>query len=147
MLEVYRPELFGVVNELAKAMASEGSFKDSSWNAAKLEALLSSPDAYCALVKSEEGYYGGIIGIVTQQFFGDDLIACDLGLFILPHKRGGTAAPRLIQEFERWAKAKGAKEVHMSQSTGVEVDRTRRLYESMGYTVVGFCSKKEIRNV
>jgi len=145
MLEVYRPELFDVVNSLAKEMAAESSFRDSSWNAAKLEALLSSPSVYCALVKGEEGYYGGIIGIITEQFFGDDLIACDLGLFILQRKRGGSAAPRLIQAFEHWAKEQGAKEIHMSQSTGVEMDRTRRLYESMGYTVTGFSSKKEVK--
>jgi GNAT superfamily N-acetyltransferase len=145
MIEAYRPELFWRVESLARTMRDEGSFSKNSWNPTKLQAALSSPNVFCALVQDDDGYYGGIIGLVAEQFFGDDLIACDLGLFILPEKRGTSAAPRLIQAFEQWAKERGAKEVHMGQTTGVEMDRTRRLYEAMGYEVVGFSAKKEIR--
>ena len=144
MIEIYQPEQFSIVEALAREMHAEGSFKNNSWNPAKLEAALASPNVFCALVKDQFGHYGGIIGMACEQFFGNDVIACDLGLFILPRKRGGSAAPRLIQAFEHWAKDRGAKEVHLGQTTGVEVDRTRRLYEAMGYEVVGFNAKKEI---
>jgi GNAT superfamily N-acetyltransferase len=146
MIEVYRHTLFSVVEALARAMRDEGSFKSNSWNPTKLEAMLESPDVFCALIKDDQHqYYGGIIGMVSEQFFGNDIIACDLGLFILPSKRGTSAAPRLIQAFEHWAKERGATEIHLGQTTGVEVDRTRRLYEAMGYEVVGFNAKKEIK--
>lgn len=145
MIERYRPELFPAVEFLARTMRDEGAFRGNSWNPTKLEAALANPNVFCALVKDEQQFYGGIIGVVCEQFFGDDVIAADLGIFILPEKRGTSAAPRLIQAFEHWAGEHGATEVHLGQTTGVEVDRTRRLYEAMGYEIVGVNAKKEIR--
>lgn len=147
MIELYRPELFSIVNNLAKAMHAESAYKDCSWNDAKMEALLRTPGIFCALAKDEDGYYGGIIGMVSEYFFGDDLVANDIGMFILPEKRGGRAVIALVQAFEYWAAAQGAREIQLGQTTGVEIERTRRLYEGLGYEVMGFNAKKELRYV
>lgn len=145
MLERYRPEMFDTVNALAKRMHDEGTFKGNGWNPEKLRIILAQPNTVCILIRDEDGaYYGGIIGAVFEHFFSDDLVAGDMGLFIVPEKRGASAAVKLIRAFEDWARSVGAKEVHLGQTTGVEIDRTRKLYESLGYTVVGFASRKEL---
>lgn len=139
----YDPTMFEIVNALAKTMAEEGGFT-GSWDDAKLEATLRLPNVFCSLARDDDGYFGGIIGMVAEEFFGHDLVASDLGLFILPEKRGTSAAPRLVRAFEEWAIARGARQIYLGQTTGVEIDRTRRLYEGLGYKVVGFNSRKRI---
>ena len=99
------------------------------------------------MARDGDGFYGAIIGMITEEIFGDDLIACDLGLFVSPSKRGSSAAPQLVEALEHWAKSAGAKEIHLAQSTGIEVNRTRRFYEGMGYEVVGVVTRKRIHNV
>jgi GNAT superfamily N-acetyltransferase len=106
---------------------------------------VSSPDYFVAVAKDEDGnLIGGYCGYVTEYFFGKDLIACDLGLFIDPDRRGGMTAVRLIKAFEDWAQSKGAKEVCPGTTTMVAPERTSRLYERLGYKVVGSIFKKEV---
>ena len=147
MIVPYSPELFGVVNGLAQAMRDEGAFKNCGWNSEKFETLLARPDVFCALVGDERGYYGGIIGIISTQFFSDDVCASDLGLFVLPEFRGGSAAIKLVKVYEDWAIANGAKEISLSQSTGIAIEKTMALYEHLGYELTGFSAKKEIQRV
>lgn len=106
---------------------------------------VSSPDYFVVTAKDEDGMIvGGYCGYVTEYFFGKDLIACDLGLFVEPSRRGGMTAIRLIKAFEDWAKSKGAKEVCPGTTTMVAPERTSRLYERLGYLVVGSIFKKEV---
>jgi hypothetical protein len=81
-------------------------------------------------------------GYITEYYFGKDLIAQDLLLFVDPTKRGGLAAVKLITAFEDWAFAKGVKEVCPASSTMVAPERTAMLYNLLGYTNVGSLFKK-----
>ena len=143
MIVNYSPELFPHVLAMATAMRDEGEFKNRSINPAKFAALLESKGVFCALCMEGNEYIGGIIACITPQFFGDDLIAQDMGLYVKPEHRGGTAAVRLAKAYEIWATTCGAKEIYLSQSTGCNIERTSALYEKMGYHIVGFLAKKE----
>ncbi len=59
--------------------------------------------------------------------------------FVLPEHRGGTAALRLIRAFQNWAKACGCKRCQMVHLTGLQPERLKHIYESLGYTLVESC--------
>ena len=86
---------------------------------------------------------GMILGMVTEHFFGHDLMACDLAVYVHPDHRGGTLAVRLIKKFEAWAFSMGAKVITMGVSTEVEADRTGQLYKRLGYRMTGVLAVKE----
>lgn len=145
MIEMYRSELLGEAIRLAEGFLSEGLFRDCSFNPEKFAAVIAHPSVFYAFYKgADDGYQGFFIGTLTDQFFGDDLIGIDMGVYIEPEHRGKMGAVRLIQAFESWAKENGAKEIYLSQTSGVNIDKTSAFYERLGYELSGFTSKKRI---
>ena len=93
---------------------------------------------FCKLVTSQENkIFAMYVGLISSYYFGKDLVANDLLLFVSQDRRGGIAAARLIKEFEDWAFANGAKEIRPASSTGVKTEETRQLYNALGYNTVG----------
>lgn len=127
---------------LGKMMQAEGGLGSYEWDDEKFLAYIGNPNVYCSLVKNGSGYIGGMIGFVAQQYFTKDMAAKDLAIYIEPEKRGSMAAVRLVRDFEDWARSKGAKEAYLAQSTGIEIEKTRRWYEALGYSVCGFVTKR-----
>lgn len=81
---------------------------------------------------------GMMLGFVTEFFFTDDAaFASDFVLYVVPEKRGSSAAARLVREFEARAHMLGADEVAPGTSTGVAKERTRKFYEGLDYNAVG----------
>ena len=134
---------------LSSLMHKESAYSKFNFDAVKLANnfafWVNNPDYFVVIAKDDNGEtVGGYCGYVTEYFFGKDLIACDLGLFIDPERRGGMTAIRLIKAFEDWAKSRGAKEVCPGTTTMVAPERTSRLYERLDYKVVGSIFKKEV---
>lgn len=103
---------------------------------ATLESLLDKPHG-CLLVVEQNGeIVGAFAGLVVPHFSLDVLQACDLGLFMAPQHRGGTAAVRLVNAYLKWAKDIGA-EASIGINTGVQPHRTERLLASMGAEQTG----------
>lgn len=128
----------GEVMGLARAMHAESPrFQGSNFDTEKTYALVSNliaSDKAAALVAEKDGVLCGMLGaVLTEDFFGRDLSAVDLVLFVTPEERGGSAAIRLIKEYEAWAASSGAKNITLSISTGVHMERTVCLYEKLGY--------------
>jgi GNAT superfamily N-acetyltransferase len=100
---------------------------------------VANPEVYfCKLVTSQENkIFAMYVGLISSYYFGKDLVANDLLLFVSQDRRGGIAAARLIKEFEDWAFANGAKEIRPASSTGVKTEETRQLYNALGYDTVG----------
>ena len=78
---------------------------------------------------------GGILGKVTQTWFGKDMVANELGLFIHPDHRGGMLAVKLIKTFVTWARMAGAKQIRPGVISGCEV--AELLYERLGFRRCG----------
>lgn len=134
---------------LSSLMHAESSYSKFNFDLNKISNnfyfWVSSPEYFVAVAKDDCGsIVGGYCGYVTEYIFGKDLIACDLGLFVEPSRRGGMTAVKLIKAFEDWAQSKGAKEVCPGTTTMVAPERTSRLYEHLGYSVVGSIFKKEV---
>lgn len=78
---------------------------------------------------------GGILGKVTQTWFGKDMVANELGLFIHPDHRGGMLAVKLVKTFVAWARMAGAKQIRPGVISGCEV--AELLYDRLGFRRCG----------
>lgn len=78
---------------------------------------------------------GGMLGTVTQSWFGQDMVANDLALFVSQDARGGMAAVRLLKAFVQWAKLAGAKQIRPGVTTGHV--RAEQLFDKLGFTRCG----------
>ncbi len=128
-------------------MQQEGALGCYEWDEAKFLGFIKQPHIYCSLYRNEKGYIGGMIGFIAQQYFTQGSAAKDLAIYVQPESRGGMGAVRLVRDFEQWAKAMGATEIYLAQSTGIEIEKTRKWYEALGYKVCGFVTKKEAIHV
>lgn len=128
--------------ELARKFVEESAFSRFTFSHEKMAANLSMSIthphmAFCHVVEHEGKLVGALVGYISEFFFGPDLIASDSGWFVLPEYRGSRSAVRLLKNFERWAKANGAKEVAMGVSTDVSPEKTGALLQKLGYKHVG----------
>ncbi len=80
--------------------------------------------------------HGMIVGFVDEYWFGHDCYAFEYGVFVEPDHRG-TDGVRLIKAYIERAKAFGARDIHIENTTGVETDRTERLFHNLGFAHVG----------
>lgn len=83
---------------------------------------------------------GMILGIISDHWSVDRVVACDLVVYVLPEYRRGRIAEGLIRALEDAAREKGAKHLSLGISTGVHPERTEALYRALGYeqATVGF---------
>tara|TARA_R110000744_G_scaffold120327_2_gene224218 strand:- start:6223 stop:6657 length:435 start_codon:yes stop_codon:yes gene_type:complete len=88
---------------------------------------------YVALVYEKSGIQGMMAGCVYEQFFSKDLSASEMFLFVDQNRRGALIGKRLVQAFEVWAEAMGAKEIRVGVSAGIETTRVVGFYKALGY--------------
>ena len=134
--------------ELGTLLHATSSYSAMAFNAAKsgnfLHELINGPNGVVFVAEVEGLVVGGMAGAVVDQWFNDDLVAYDYSLFIEPTKRHGVTAIRLIRAFEAWARIKGAKHMQMGIGTGVNVEGTSRLYQSLGLELFAPLFQKEL---
>ncbi|MNO20209.1 hypothetical protein D3C76_99580 [compost metagenome] len=133
--------------ELGALLHGTSSYSNSSFNPQKVATLLGNlidgqGVVFAAVVNGQ--VVGAFAGGVSEQWFSDDLLAYEYSIFIEPSKRHGVIALKLVLAFQAWAKAKGAKEIHMGITTGISVEGTSRLYRRLGFTYVGPLFKMEV---
>lgn len=103
---------------------------------------------------------GTIVALLAIE--DDDLIGCalisagpawynpkkigvrDLLIWTNPVHRGEGVATKLVAAIEELAKKRGFDRVYLSQSTGIGVVDTSKLYQRLGYQVSGFMSSKRM---
>lgn len=102
------------------------------------------PNRYFRIAVLDGEGLGGFYGHVMRTFFCDELLAHDMGWWVKKEARGSMAAPLLLLDFERWARAQGAKKVMVGQSTEQDMDKTTRLFEACGFRVIGFNTVKDL---
>ena len=99
-----------------------------------------SNDDFLLLVAERDGkIIGGIAAFVSTQWFNNDLISGDFGLFLHRDHRGGLSAAGLVNRYIYWARSKGVKDedISISQTTDVNVDGYTRLVEATGFVKIG----------
>jgi N-acetylglutamate synthase-like GNAT family acetyltransferase len=92
-----------------------------------------------ALVEEQGGVViGGFIGVIQQHWFGSDTCASDFALFVDPAHRTGMTGLKLIKQYIKTAREKGADQIMLANSTGVEAERVAKLFESLGFKRRGY---------
>jgi GNAT superfamily N-acetyltransferase len=128
--------------ELGRMMHAESSFKAIPYSEGRVLQLggecLKEPDRYCCVVAVEdERLIGGMIGLRGLHFFSEVPYAADLALYVIPEKRGSSAAIKLLATFIGWAESVGCKEVRCGVTTGINPDVADRLYTTAGFNRAG----------
>lgn len=101
-------------------------------------------DLYFKLAVIGSEVVGGLFGAVTTIYFSGERAARDLAWFVKPSARYSRAAIMLVADWEEWGKSRGATTFMLGQTTGVNPEITRRLYERLGYRVVGVNTIKSV---
>ncbi len=104
---------------------------------------------FCCFVAEYRGTIIGVFaGIIAVHFFGTDMSASDLFLYIAKKYRatraGAWAATLLIARYESWAKEKGAAEVTIRAVSKGTSRQTLRLFQRLGYEENGMLFKKSV---
>lgn len=87
----------------------------------------------CVFVAERDGeIIGGIAGFLGPVWFGIDQTLMELTLFLKPGTRGGKAAAMLIKAFVAFGKSKGCTLIQSGVVSGVEQERTEKLYQRLG---------------
>jgi GNAT superfamily N-acetyltransferase len=88
----------------------------------------------CCIIHDVEGTAQGVLmALATQHPFGPVIVAKENLWWIDPAYRGGTAALRMLDEYERWARSLGAR---FTGIAGMADDpRVATLYARRGYRV------------
>lgn len=106
--------------------------------------MLASPWHVILLAEVDDVLVGMFGGGVAPYFFSHSLFGADVSLFVAPEHRGSTIAVRLIKEWERLLSGDTrVKESILGISTGIDADRTKQLYERLGYRCVGYVMVKD----
>jgi GNAT superfamily N-acetyltransferase len=131
--------------EIVSKMVAESEFSYAKPEKQKILQLFKNPNAVAFLALENNQIIGFISGIVHEYFFSNRKRVSDLGFFVLPEYRGSRVALKLVKLLESWAIEKKAEELHLGQTTGLDIDKTKKFYERLGFKTVGFNTVKHLR--
>jgi GNAT superfamily N-acetyltransferase len=125
--------------ELGRTMHIESTFAPMDYDPERMKATLTeliAQSQYVVVATDDVGQViGGLVGMCTQSWFGSDMVANDLALFVHPDWRKSLAAEQLVLMFVHWAKLAGAKQIRPGVTSGDM--RAEKLYERMGFSRCG----------
>lgn len=78
------------------------------------------------------GYFWGITHCLAP--WSPVKVASDLLFYIMPERRGSRAALLLLNAYREWAQEQECTEVRLSVASGINMGRTERLYEHLGFS-------------
>jgi GNAT superfamily N-acetyltransferase len=147
-----RPLMAGeewAVLDLARAMHGESpAYAPYPFEAKELSkwiALCRDADDWLCIIAWEDDRPIGFmaVGAVAMLFSASQTVD-DLALYVVPDRRGTTAALRLLRMMEPWAKAMGAKAIRMGVTTGINQAQTVKFLERLGYVQTGVLLTKQL---
>ena len=133
------------IARLGRMMHQESSFAPLDYDVDRVKetiGCLIDKNQFVVVVEDTNGEIVGVMaGMVEQSWFGGDMIANDLGLFLDPKVRGGRLAFRLVAAWITWSKMAGAKQIRPGVVSGSKA--AEEMYERMGFRKTGatFCMK------
>lgn len=126
--------------DMAEEMHAESRFARFNFDRMKLTGVfdLARERGFFKVAEDKDrAIIGAMVAMAWEMWFGRDLQSSDMGLFVLPGKRGGIAAAQLVDAYVEWARSKGCAEIGIGTTTGVNTELAGRLYESRGFERVG----------
>ncbi len=102
----------------------------------------------CFLVEDQHGFLVGMgLGTIIEDFWVDRKVFVDYAIYVVPSARRGRLAFRIIAALEEWAVNEGAEAMFLGISTGIQDERTGRLYQRLGYQFCGVNYSKALAPV
>lgn len=137
-----------VMETLARKMHAEGAFRRLDYDMSKVLAIgqqvLHDPNYFGVLCEHDDETIGLMVCYVTEFYFGRDVIAQDMVLYIDKTRRGGVGGLRMIERYVEWAVEKGAKEIQLGQTVGIDADLVDKLYTHAGFELIGQLYKRRV---
>ena len=133
---------------LCQKMHEEGSYKGIVLSRKKLEQFfrqkIINEDSLVLVWQDKKEICGFFVADIVEYFFSEDRLAVDTLFFIIKDMRKKRGAKRLLDAYMNWARLFDIKEIALSTTNGVEIERLERLYRKLGFEKVGVMYKKEI---
>ena len=142
MIRAYEPDDLPEFLRLCQQLHEEGSVKELDFSLSKMALFPLKEGLFLELGWSGNAASGMCAGWIDSTFFGEDHVAHMHLWYVEPEFRGGALGPILLKRFEGWAFDQGAKEIWVSQATGINSARTLELFEALGFEMVGFIARK-----
>jgi GNAT superfamily N-acetyltransferase len=135
--------------EMGSRMHAESAYSFLPYDRDKVRRLIESyigdRETQCGLVAEKDGVLTGMIcGYLTDYFFCDERLACDMLLFVDQEYRSTSAAARLIQAFREWAGRHGARELSLGVTTEIRAEQVGRFYKWLGFREAGAIYKQRL---
>ena len=128
-----------------KALAESAEFRAVGFDREHMLACFRNPAVRCLAALSDGVLVGLLIFGESSPWYNPAVREwTDLFVWVDPDYRGGSVFPRLVTAFENAAKMAGVKRLSLSQSSGINVEKTAELYAKMGYRITGFLGIKEV---
>ncbi|HEY4116750.1 MAG TPA: GNAT family N-acetyltransferase [Byssovorax sp.] len=126
---------------LARRMHAESAFAFLAFDVGSVtsgfEAVVGREDHFGAVAERGARVVGFIAGRLAHYPFSREILASDLAFYVAPEARASTAAVRLVRALWTWAESKGARELSLASSSGVEVERLEQFYGRLGLAKMG----------
>ncbi|MEP4111846.1 MAG: GNAT family N-acetyltransferase, partial [Sneathiella sp.] len=146
LVQIRRAETLNDINllfPLGKIASEEPSFNLSNFDLNKrkkvYEEWLENKKKYVILIAEQEGEAIGFLTAWAGRHYlsKTDVAATVTAFFVLPEKRGGFAALKLIDGFRQWAKNRDAKSIHIHVTSGIRIRETDRFLRKIGFRSMG----------
>ncbi|HFU76717.1 MAG TPA: hypothetical protein ENK66_10780 [Arcobacter sp.] len=94
------------------------------------------------LLDTDDELVGLFIGDIVEYFFSSERLALDTIFYIVKSKRKSLGAMKLLTAYFDWANSHDVREICLSSTNGVEVEKIERMYAKLGFHRVGIMYKK-----
>lgn len=123
--------------DLGFLMHQESTYSPLSWSRVKAGTELdwTLRNGLVLVYETDGAPRGMMLGHVKAPWFSDDLVGYEEVLYIHPEYRTARRAGQMIDYWASWCHQNGAKMLRPSTSCGTFT--ADRLYEHLGYTLVG----------
>jgi ribosomal protein S18 acetylase RimI-like enzyme len=129
-----RPATLADVETLAVLCGQLGYASSPEQVRRRLEQIVQDPDNAVLVAEGENGQVVGWVQVYRRELLIDDRHAELGGLVVAEGQRGQRVGQLLMEEVERWARARGCKAVYVRSN--VIRERAHRFYERIGYKVI-----------
>jgi hypothetical protein len=150
-VRISSPEDFAQINALGRWFQENSNFSKCGWSVEKVfnffvSGLDPESNTFVRVCELDDEIVGLFFGVITEYFFSRNSIAQELVVVFKPDHRK-KISPLLIEmsnQFESWAKDRGAVEISMGIFSGIDGKGYHKFLESRGYKQSGIAFKKEV---
>jgi GNAT superfamily N-acetyltransferase len=143
-IRLAQPEDVPALVAIGQRMHALTRFRNLDYKPAKvaqalIDAITKGQHKYVFFVATgaESRIVGGLLGVLEQHIFSDQLTASVMHFDVLPESRMGGHGVRLLKAFETWCANRKVVEIAFGINSGDHLEVLGRFAGRMGYTKIG----------